>query len=377
MVPRMIERRFKEEDLPNLLELLKTAYNRWHSKEYWTWKYEQNPHGSPLIWVAEDKGKIVGCYILNPVKIRLGQAVVLGAQSVDAAVDPSCRGGGIFKKLAINTITYAPEEGVIVTFAFPTEYAFKGQVRMGYKPMFILPKMYKIFNIGHLLDELGNRFSSTKISRILKLYEKLGKHSVGVSPEKQLSIKRIDNFDLRFEEFWRKVSEKNTNILIERDIAYLNWRYFKHPEKSYVVLACEEKKEVVGYAVLSVDTNVSTQRDKPGKLSIGNIIDFLVLPERLDAGFQLISHSLDYFECENVDIAGCWMFKRHPYYGLLKKFGFSEYYELFRRVLLRPKYIDQVIMYINSKSGLRNALKSKQTNAQLYWFIMPGDADYT
>lgn len=373
----LIERRFEDKDQSSLLDLLESSYDGWHSTEYWAWKYKQNPHGHPLIWVAEDKGRIVGCYILNPVKIRLGRISILGAQSVDAAVDTAYRGRGIFKKLARNAITKASKEGIVVTFAFPTEIAYKGQVRIGYQPMFILPKMYKILNVSRLLEEQSDRFSLQKASNILKLSEKVSRRRVRVMSNEMLTIRRINYFDSQFEVFWKRICEENMNVLIERDLTYLRWRYFKNPEKSYTVYVCEENGEVIGYSVLSSEKKISTQRDRLGKLVLGNIIDFLTLPNRKYAGFYLISRSFDYFEREDVDIVRCWMFKNHPYYKILRKFGFSEYYELFRRAMSRPKYIDQFIMYVNSRVALRKALESQPLRTQLYWFIMQGDADYT
>ena len=374
----MIERRFENEDQSSLLDLLKSSYNGWHSTEYWMWKYKKNPHGLPLIWVAKDKRKIVGCYLLNPVKIRLGRVSILGAQSVDAAVDTAYRGAGIFKKLARTTITQAEKEGIVVTFAFPTEIAYKGQVRIGYQPMFILPKMYKIFNVRRLLEEQQySKISLRKASKILRLYEKTSRRRVCLVSNKTLVTKRINYFDSRFEVFWKKICEANTDILIERDLAYLRWRYFENPEKSYTVYVCEDNGEVIGYSVLSVEKNTSNQKNELAKISIGNIIDFLTLPNLKHASLHLIQHSLDYFERENVDIVRCWMFKKHPYYAILRKFGFSEYYELFRRAVFRPRYIEQFILYVNSRADLRKALESKPAHTQLYWYIMQGDADYT
>jgi predicted N-acetyltransferase YhbS len=164
MVWKLIERRFEENDLKSLLDLLRSSYHGWHDADvqYWVWKYEKNPHGSPTIWVAEDKGRIVGCYILNPARIRIRQVSVLGAQSVDAAVDNAYRGVGIFKKLAVKAIAQASKEGVAIFFAFPSEITYKGQVRIGYRPMFILPKMFKIFRPRSLLEETGSRSAFLK-----------------------------------------------------------------------------------------------------------------------------------------------------------------------------------------------------------------------
>ena len=115
----MIYRRFEENDLHSLLSLLRSTFNGYPEMKYWDWKYTKNPHGFPVIWLAEDKGRIVGCYILNRVKLRIGQDLVMGAQSVDAAVDDAYRGGGIFKKLAVGGIAQAAKDGVSLIYAFP------------------------------------------------------------------------------------------------------------------------------------------------------------------------------------------------------------------------------------------------------------------
>jgi hypothetical protein len=140
------------------------------------------------------------------------------------------------------------------------------------------------------------------------------------------------------------------------------------------VYACEENNEIVGYSVLSTEKNTSIIRDKPGKLSIGNIIDFITLSSHSQVKLSLLSRSLDYFEHEGIDIVRCWTFKGHADYAMFSKFGFSGYYELLRRAILHPEYVEQFIMYANSRTGLLKALESNQT--RLTWFIMQGDADY-
>lgn len=373
----MIERRFEEDDQSGLIDLLKASYDGWHSVEYWRWKYLENPHGAPLIWVAEDKGEIVGCYILNPVKIRLGSVSILGAQSVDAAVDAAYRGAGIFKKLAIDALGQAKEEHIVITFAFPTEIAYKGQVRIGYRPMFILPRMYKILRPMRLLEEqqYGTNYFR-KISAVLKLYERVSRHKVRVDPNLGLRVKKANSYDPRLEAFWKRFCKENTDILIERDRPYLRWRYFRNPEKSYITYVCEDGDELVGYCVLSVEEG-SLQPSKPGSLVIGNIIDLVTVHGMSEVSFQLLLHSLDYFEREDVDIVRCWMSKRQSHYAALQKLGFSENYEIFRRLVFRPKYIEKLIIYVNSRTALTDALQSNLTHGQLFWFIAQGDADYT
>jgi hypothetical protein len=108
---------------------------------------------------------------------------------------------------------------------------------------------------------------------------------------------------------------------------------------------------------------------------MGNIIDLLTLPNKNYASLHLIAHMLDCFERNEADIISCWMFKNHPYHAILRRFGFSEYYELLRRCVFRLKYIQQFIVYVNSRAAVQNASELKGGTG-LYWFIMPGDADF-
>jgi hypothetical protein len=341
------------------------------------WKYQKNPHGSPVIWVAEDKGRIVGCYILNPVRIRIGQVSVLGAQSVDAAVDNAYRGAGVFKKLAVNAIAQASKEGVAILYAFPTEIAHKGQVRIGYRPMFIIPKMFKVFRIRSLLEEPGSKsaFLQKALGK-MKIFQRIGQTKISTKSNDSLKVRATKDFDSRFETFWNEVCKENKSVLVERDISYLRWRYNEHPEKQYTTYVCEKNGEVVGYTVISVERDMSMERGKTGRLTIGNIIDLLTLPKMTYAAFPLVSASFSRFEHESVDIARCWMFRWHAYHAILRKFGFSEYYELLRRAVFRPKYNAQLICYVNSKTTIQEALGSMPKQNKPCWFIMQGDADY-
>jgi hypothetical protein len=347
--------------------------------ELWNWKYAKNPHGFPIIWVAEDMGRIVGCYILNPVKLRIGQVLVMGAQSVDAAVDNAYRGGGIFKKLAVGAIAQAAKDGVSIIYAFPNEISFKGQVRIGYHHIFFLPKMYRFFRINSLLEgRFGlNGSFLRKTEFFLDSFQRINKKKTSVELNRGLNVKVIADFDSRFEFFWKEICKYNHSILIERDLAYLNWRYMKHPEKHYATFVCEKNGEIVGYVVTNIENNISIEKEATNRISVGNIVDLLTLPNMTDAAHSLIFASCDYFRREKADIARCWMFKWHPFYKLLRKLGFSDSYELLRRAVSRSKYSSRVICYVISVDKIQAVIESIESKIEpCWWFMMQGDSDF-
>jgi N-acetylglutamate synthase-like GNAT family acetyltransferase len=377
----LIQRRFEENDLSSLFRLLRSIFNGYPSIEHWTWKYLENPHGSPTIWVAEDKGRIVGCYILNPVKLRIGQTLVLGAQPVDAAVDNDYRGGGIFKKLADGARAQAKKDGVSIIFAFPNEISYKGQVRIGYRPMFIIPKMLRVFRMGSLLEGRVWWLSGSFFNKTLGMidsFQRISAKRVSNELNYGFKVKVISEFDSRFESFWKEICSKNNDVLVERDLEYLNWRYMKHPEKHYTSYVCEKNGKIVGFVVVNVEKDIVFEKGGTNRLSRGNIIDLLTLPNMTNVAFQLVSAACSHFENERVDVAECWMFGWHPFHAVLGKFGFSDFYELLRRTVSSTKYGSRLIYYVNSKANIQEALMSTNNSGKsCRWFIAQGDADFT
>jgi hypothetical protein len=192
----------------------------------------------------------------------------------------------------------------------------------------------------------------------------------------RLKVVETKDFDSRFETFWHKVCKENESILVERDRAYLRWRYSDHPENQYTTYMCEKNDEVVGYIVVSVEKNMSIENGRKGRLSIGNITDLLTLPSMTNSAFPLVSVAVDHFKNEDVDIARCWMFKRYPYHEILRKFGFYERYELLRRVVLRPKHNGTFICHVNSKATTQEDAKMTPKRNETFWFLMQGDSDF-
>lgn len=364
----MLFRKFEPGDQDDLIDLLNLAYNGWHSPEYFKWKFGKNPHGNPLIWVAEDNDRIVGCYIINPVRIRMGKVSVLCAQSVDAAVDPEYRGKGIFKKLAQEVLEKAHREGIVAVYAFPTHIAYKGQVRVGYQTVFTLPKTFKLLDPSRMLEKYG--LTSKKLQRIVKHFLKLQTKTSKEEPtDGKLEIERIKAFDEDFEDFWETFYEKNDYVMIERGREYLNWRYFGNPEKEYLVYMCKQNKKILGYLISSVERS---------DLFIGNIIDVVTLPNMPEVATCLVHRCLKRFENEGLDLASCWMLKHNSYYTILKNQGFSEHLELARRLVFRPKHIDKMILYVTDSTKLADALNTSvpDSSGTLKWFITMGDTDF-
>ena len=92
-------RNYKDGDEHQIVELLNQVYNNWGTVEEWCRKYKLNPNFDPrLIFVCEDKDKIVGCvhYLRRDLKFNSNSLhAYIGG---DGATLPAYSGRGVFSK---------------------------------------------------------------------------------------------------------------------------------------------------------------------------------------------------------------------------------------------------------------------------------------
>jgi GNAT superfamily N-acetyltransferase len=337
----MISRRYGPDDKEAVMAVLSACYDGWHgdsSEAFWAWKFDRNPHGPARIWVGDDGGEIAGCYILNPVTLQVGEATIHGAQAVDAAVNPDYRGRGVFTDLARVALTGATDEGIGLVFAFPSAGALGGQIRVGFKPQFVVPMASRPL----LWPPRPRRFDG-------------------------LTLNEVNKFDLRFDAFAK--CGRNREVSVRRDAAYLQWRYYAHPTKTYETITCERDGEIYGYCVLNVDAT--------RKVAHGLVVDFQVLPESGSTARFLAYHALRRLHSLGARVAVSWERHTGPEQEALRSFGFSRRYASIRRGFKRPQYIEQLIAFEGEDGGVPELRPGRSIADPLRWSLVPGDADYT
>lgn len=112
-----------------LAELFREVFGFDRGAEHAHWKFRCNPAGDPVIAIAEAEGRIVGQYALWPTPLRLDQAIVQGAQSLDTMTHPDYRGQGMFTVLAEECMNYAAARGIQALYGFPNENSQPGFIR--------------------------------------------------------------------------------------------------------------------------------------------------------------------------------------------------------------------------------------------------------
>ena len=178
----------------------------------------------------------------------------------------------------------------------------------------------------------------------------------GAGPESFLNpgdlvINQVDGWDERMDELWAQVSPHHC-IIMQRDRAYLTWRYAEHPEEKYTILQAEKKGAVLGYVVVKTTELFG--------LKSGLIVDILALSPQVSD--YLIAQALAYFREAEMEVAGTLITDTLFYPRSLRRNGF-----LRCPIRLCPKEFYFVCQIIAPQAADAASFKN--------WFLTWGDTD--
>jgi predicted N-acetyltransferase YhbS len=125
-----------EEDIPEILEVLKASLGETSSKKteaVWKYKHVDNPFGKSLVLVVVENDEIIGVRAFMHWQWQLGDQVFSTFRAVDTATHPAHQGKGVFKKLTLNAIEIAKEQGDDFIFNTPNTQSLPGYLKMGWK----------------------------------------------------------------------------------------------------------------------------------------------------------------------------------------------------------------------------------------------------
>ena len=310
-------RPFRDGDEKEIFELYKIVYSaRQYDPEkwlkWWQWKYKCNPAGKSIIWLAEDKGKIVGQYAIIPVFIKIDSDIVTGAQSVDTMTHPDYRHQGIFETLAKAVYKEATTKDINIIYGFPNEFSYPGFIKkLDWDVMPYMQIMVKPFNWRNILK----RKIENELPRIpLALGAGLIFNKIFLRTQKPpniegLTITRITSFEKRFDEFWLSVCD-HSKIMVVRKRDYLNWRY-STPDTNYSIFVAEKDLKICGYAVLQQKIRVG--------VNTSTIFDLMAQTE--DIMHCLISRTIEESQKES-DMVFYSAITNDIYYRIFKRNGF-------------------------------------------------------
>ena len=352
-------RSYEKGDENGIFELMKAVYpekkyDREKWMRWWKWMYMDNPAGDSRIWIADHNSRIVGSRSVILVKMKIAGETVMASQNTDLMTHPDYRRQGIFSALEKKSFNQLKDEGICITYSFPSNMSYPGYMKSGeFFDTCALQTMIKPLNLENVLKRrIKNKF-------LLKIYTVIEYLFINIfyrakePPEVDgLTITKISSFDDRINDFWKNISNDHETIVI-RDKEYLNWRYVDVPNVDYTIYLAEEDEEIRGYIVFGCA--------KQDQLS-GHIIDIITPLDRTEVIHSLLSKAVKHFKEEKVDVIFCKMVADKILYKIFRKNGFIS-----SRFIIKSEFI----VRINSPKISEAYLKDKKK-----WFIQLGDSDF-
>lgn len=304
-------RKYREGDEEQILALRGIVMNETRDKQWWQWMFRDGPMGPALIMLAESKQKIIGQTASVFVPIKIGDKATRATHGVDLMVHPDYRLQGVF--IALGSALIESTKGIYRSIAYGTPNDQSGP---GFKKylhnMSIgeVPLLHKVIDWGAVLK---NRYRiPVFIGKMLGYVQERITNRLPSPKDAAIKVEEVFSFDERIDKFWRQASGIK-NIMVVKDMKYLNWRYVAKPGNEYKILIAKKRQEIVGYIVLKLEKN---------GLSRGYIVDLLALPGDDIIAALLITKGIRYFKEQGAVKVSCWMFEDTPYYNTLRKLGF-------------------------------------------------------
>lgn len=279
------------------------------------WQYSGSPAGEALSTFAVDSTQSdAAVYSVAPVVfLTANSEKVVGAQSLDTLTDVQHRGKGLFLTAAKKLYEQGSADGISFVYGFPNQFSGPGFFRklnwsdLGYPPFRILA-----WNLLYPLKRItGLNFKLLNCWRYMVEKSRLSRELNG----KRFKLSTAIDFSGEpYKRLWNLFAS-TLPLCIERDAAYMNWRYKQKPAADYKFLAVEEGGELQGVCVYAL-------REKHGG-AVGYIMDLIYNPGRLDVGNILLSKTSLELRASGADVVLAWADKRHRENRPYDRVGYS------------------------------------------------------
>jgi len=279
---------------------------------FWNWQFKGNPDGEGLIYLHKEGGQVVGHFADTPKRFSVQGKEVLGTLSLDMMVHPGYR-GGMFQQLGRYAVERTKEKGFAFLTSYPIrEWSIKSLRRVGWRDFFKLPVLVYPLRFRGIVNRYIHFYPlSLLIGGIVRVFYFITIFPWQRKVKREIEVDPMTQFDDAFDAFWRKASSLHP-VMGVRDRAFMNWRYFQHPVRTYTIYRAMKEGEMQGYIVLrKVDLL---------QFNSAVIVDLLALEE--NALRRLVEKGIEYSKEENADLLGCIVPRHHLYFRILRRRGF-------------------------------------------------------
>jgi hypothetical protein len=342
-------RSYRDDDLPQILDLFEVAFGRRISAAHYRWKVLTHDAPVQSVWVAVADDRIVGQYACTPLRFKVDERIVWAAHGCDVMTAPGFRRQGVLTAVGSAANAAWRDSGI----AFTTGLHYTGswgsrRAHLGWKPQFQLRWVSKPLR----LDRLVARRHALPRALHLPLrvagnaWNALARRRAARSD--QLMVREVTAAGSEFDRIWEHVAP-HYNALVVRDRAWMAYRYFEAPDYDYRAVIAERDAVPVGYIVFRTSSSASGLT--------GVIADLFTAPRDVAASALLIEAAA-LLGAAGVDHARALIAPDGPLAGAFRRAGFVQTSGTFDASIV-PLAAD----------GIRSLRNSSR------WFTLGGDFD--
>jgi len=311
-------RAYREGDEEGIFELWKAVYpqmkydrDRW--MRWWQSKFKGNPAGDSILWIADHGGKIVGQFSIIPVRMKVGNEIIVAGLDGDTMTHPDYQRQGVAGILGNRVHAEAEKKGINVVYGFPNEANRLVHIKkLDWFDFATMRFLMKPLNWGNALKlRIKNKFllklGAIGGNLLVKVFYRTKKAPI----VEGLTIYEIPSFDERINEFWDRVSGQH-RIMMVRNSDYLNWGYAIAQNVDYSIYIAEKAGQINGYLVLGCGERLDVK--------VGVILDILAQSAQITQ--CLVARAVEHCRQEKVDLVYGNMVADKTYLRAFRKNGF-------------------------------------------------------
>lgn len=214
---------YKNGDEHKIIALFEEVFNQKFALESWYWRFKNNPAGNYKIKLMWDGDKLIGHYAVSPIVLESFGQLINTAHSLATMTHPEYTGKGIFKLLANELYNELSAEGFQAVWGFPNNNSHY---------TFIKSLNWKNITSLHTLSiDVNSIKTNEEFSQIIV---------------KEYHV--FDDLDVVF----IKNKTKDFHVKVDRNLAYLNWRYIDKPSVKYRKFNIFKNSELIGLVVTKI-----------------------------------------------------------------------------------------------------------------------------
>ena len=263
-------RHFRDEDEPQVLELLRAALGTGpigaRTPELFAWKHRDGPFGPSLMLVAEQGERIVGFRAFMRWRFRAGDRTLAAVRAVDTATHPDHQGQGVFSRLTSAAVDSLRGEADLV-FNTPNSRSLPGYLKLGWRVAGTMPVRVRP----------GRPWRRARRPAVEA-------ESAATALADAGAVSSLLD----------EAGELDGRLATPRDPAYLRWRYTGLPQLDYRALRESEGGRLRGLALFRVR--------RRGRLREAALAELIVAPDGGATARRLLRRlgravAVDHFTC--------------------------------------------------------------------------------